>query len=121
MLKSQVKRLLTKLGPHTPYGVVHGLNAVANYLAVGRWFKEKGLEVTTRVANRYRLFDLVAPELQDAQVLYLEFGVWQGASMRYWSKLLRNGNSQLHGFDSFFGLSENWDGQAPKGYFSTDG
>lgn len=120
-LTAHVKHWLTRLGPHTPHSVVHGLNAIANYLTVGRWFKEKNLTVPIRVADRYRLFDLVEPDLRDARVLYLEFGVWQGASMRYWSKLLKNVNSHLHGFDSFQGLSEDWDGQAPKGHFSTGG
>jgi hypothetical protein len=120
-LATQIKHLLTKVGPHTPCAVVHGLNAIANYLTVGRWFKENNLTVPVRVADRYRLFDLVEGELGETEVLYLEFGVWKGASMRYWSKLLRHAGSHLHGFDSFQGLSEDWDGQAPKGYFSTGG
>jgi hypothetical protein len=73
------------------------------------------------VDDRYELFDLVAPQLQMMQVLYLEFGVWKGASMRYWSKILRNEHSLLHGFDSFEGLPEDWNYTTTKGYFSRSG
>jgi hypothetical protein len=41
-------------------------------------------------------------------VLYMEFGVHRGATTRYWSKLVCNPRSKLHGFDSFEWLSENW-------------
>jgi hypothetical protein len=120
-LKTSAKYLLTKLGQHTSYDVVHSLDSVANYLTVGRWFKHHGLEVPIRVDDRYKLFDLVATQLQLMQVLYLEFGVWKGASMRYWSKILRNEHSLLHGFDSFEGLPEDWNYTTMKGYFSRSG
>jgi hypothetical protein len=120
-MKAQSKYWLTKLGQHTSYDLVHNLDAVANYLTVGRWFREHGLDIPIRVKDRYKLFDLVAPHLQDAEVLYMEFGVWKGESMRYWSKLLRNERSILHGFDSFEGLPEHWNYSTMKGYFSVNG
>lgn len=120
-IKTQSKYWLTKLGQHTSYELVHNLDAVVNYLTVGRWFKQHGLDIPVRVTNRYKLFDLVAPQLQEAKVLYMEFGVWKGESMRYWSKLLRNQSSMLHGFDSFEGLPEHWNYFTMKGYFSMDG
>jgi len=55
------------------------------------------------------------------EVLYLEFGVFQGDATRYWSKLLRNRNSKLHGFDSFEGLPERWLPHRQKGHFATGG
>jgi hypothetical protein len=67
------------------------------------------------------LFDTVAQEVGDREVLYMEFGVYQGESMRYWSKILRNPGSKLHGFDSFEGLPEAWKDTKPKGHFSTNG
>jgi hypothetical protein len=51
----------------------------------------------------------------------MEFGVWQGASLREWAGLLSHPESLLHGFDSFEGLPEKWHEYAGKGYFSTDG
>jgi hypothetical protein len=54
-------------------------------------------------------------------VLYLEFGVAEGASMRYWSRLLDNPESRLHGFDSFEGLPEDWAFGWQAGCFSVQG
>jgi O-methyltransferase len=51
----------------------------------------------------------------------LEFGVFQGAATLYWSKLLLNPRSKLHGFDSFEGLPERWLPHRPKGHFFTNG
>jgi len=52
--------------------------------------------------------------------MYLEFGVFEGNSIRYWSKLLRNPGSMLHGFDSFEGLPETFKADHPKGGFALD-
>jgi O-methyltransferase len=82
---------------------------------------EFGYNVTRRVDNREQLFDLVGDQIAEREVLYMEFGVFQGAATRYWSKLLRNPKSSLHGFDSFEGLPENWVGVHPKGTFSVEG
>ena len=120
-VKIQSKYWLTQLGRHMSYELVHNLDAVANYLTVGRWFKQHRLDIPIRVTDRYKLFDLVAPQLQDEKVLYMEFGVWKGESMRYWSKLLRNERSILHGFDSFEGLPEHWTYSTMKGSFSVEG
>lgn len=45
----------------------------------------------------------------------------QGAATRYWSKLLRNPSSKLHGFDIFEGLPEDWLLHRPKSHFSLQG
>ncbi len=45
---------------------------------------------------------------QDKEILYLEFGVWEGYSIDYFSKLYKNPNSRFHGFDTFTGMPENW-------------
>jgi hypothetical protein len=61
----------------------------------------------------------------DAEVLYLEFGVYEGDTIRQWSTLLKNRATRLHGFDSFEGLPEQWDDHSgsflKKGHFSTQG
>jgi hypothetical protein len=50
----------------------------------------------------------------------LEFGVYQGASLLYWSSHLPG--LKVVGFDSFEGLSENWGGTSmPKGTFNLGG
>lgn len=42
-------------------------------------------------------------------------------SVRHRSRLLRNPDSQLHGFDSFEGLPAGWIVRRSAGYFSTEG
>jgi hypothetical protein len=83
--------------------------------------RAKGFDVSCRVMHREQLFDLLGERIGDRRVLYLEFGVHRGESVRYWSKLLRHPESRLHGFDSFEGLPETWNPRAPKGHFTTGG
>ncbi len=52
---------------------------------------------------------------------YLEFGVYEGASIRMWSGLNTNPSSRLFGFDSFEGLPEDWPFRLRKGAFDTNG
>jgi len=54
-------------------------------------------------------------------VAYMEFGVFEGASLRYWSARLTNPESELHGFDSFEGLPETFDSAYPMGRFDRGG
>jgi hypothetical protein len=76
--------------------------------------------VGQRAQDKFGVWDVVASRLRDRQVLYLEFGVAYGNSMRYWSRELKHPGSILHGFDSFEGLPEEG-GSWTKGQFSTDG
>jgi Macrocin-O-methyltransferase (TylF) len=52
---------------------------------------------------------------------YLEFGVYEGDSIRQWCSLNQNAASRLFGFDSFEGLPEDWHSGKRKGAFSTGG
>jgi hypothetical protein len=48
---------------------------------------------------------------------YLEFGVWVGTSINFFSKILKD--KKIYGFDSFEGLNEDWLGtDDPKGTFN---
>ena len=52
---------------------------------------------------------------------FLEFGVFQGASLKTWSTLNHNPETRYWGFDSFEGLPEDWHAGKEKGTFSTFG
>lgn len=52
---------------------------------------------------------------------YLEFGVFEGASIRSWCVANQNPASRFFGFDSFEGLPEDWHSGKRKGAFSTGG
>jgi len=117
-----LKYSVTRIGRFLSPNAVHLLGNSLNYLEVGRWMHAHGYNVSRRVQSREQLFDLVGRQVADLEVLYLEFGVFCGDATRYWSKLLRNPNSKLHGFDTFEGLPEPWlDNSYPAGYFSTGG
>jgi hypothetical protein len=115
------KYLLTRLGALLSARAVYSLNASINYLEVGRWMRAKRFDTSRRFSRREELFDLVGKQVGNRQVLYLEFGVYQGEATRRWSKLLLNPNTKLHGFDSFEGLPENWLPHRQKGHFAADG
>lgn len=114
---------LTHVGARFSDPVLHRFQIVVNYMKLGRWMASHGYSVPKRASDRTAVFDAVAQRVRAKKVLYLEFGVFQGASMRYWSKALAHPGAKLHGFDSFEGLPEDFDVRGPyvKGTFSTGG
>jgi hypothetical protein len=82
--------------------------------------RDHGFQFDRLLRDRWEMFDLVASRVEDQRVLYLEFGVFRGRTIRYWSTKLRNPDAQLHGFDSFEGLPDAW-GPHAKGTFSVSG
>jgi O-methyltransferase len=126
-MASTIHHALMRAGEHLNAKAIHALTGIAKYLEVGYLMRQMGYRlerVEKWVGQREELFDMVAKEVGDRQVLYLEFGVYQGAATRYWSRLLKNPRSNLHGFDSFEGLPEDWHEVKEvltRGHFSTDG
>jgi hypothetical protein len=116
-----IGNVLTRVGAHCPPRVIHRIDKLHNYLDTGRWLKDNGFIIPPRLKSRDEVFAAAAKEILDKEVLYLEFGVFEGDTMRYWSRNLTNPRSWLHGFDSFDGLPETWNARRPKGCFSTGG
>jgi Macrocin-O-methyltransferase (TylF) len=120
--KAIAKILLTRLGSVCSAQTIYNLNGVFNYLHVGWWLRAHGFRPSARVGSRDELFRRIASDVAEREVLYLEFGVAQGSSIRQWSELLRNPRSTLHGFDSFLGLPHDWSLEGhQRGHFSTGG
>lgn len=126
-MASSLHNSLMRVGEHLNFRAIHAFKGVAKYLEVGYLMRQMGYpigQIGMWAGQREELFDLIAREVGDRQVLYLEFGVYQGAATRYWSKLLKNPKSRLHGFDSFEGLPEDWHEVKEvlgRGHFSTNG
>lgn len=116
-----LKCLLGRIGPAISARTIHRLDATISYLETGRRLKSFGLRPSIRLHQKKELFDLIIRQVEHGRTLYLEFGVFEGESMRYWSEHLKNPQAQLHGFDSFTGLPEDWNIDSPKGLFSTQG
>jgi O-methyltransferase len=116
-----VRSALTHLGSVAPPSLVAGADNVLNHLAVGSWMRANGFAPTPRFDTRYQLYEhLAGPIANDGRVLYLEFGVSAGTSLRRWLRLLPGPGAAFHGFDSFEGLPEPWQGREV-GAFSTHG
>jgi hypothetical protein len=124
---SLLKQFLAWVGQRLPQRHLVSLQATMNYILIGRWMSDRGFRFQNRVKQRQQVWSSVAKQVCDQKVLYLEFGVRYGDSMRYWSAALKHPETRLHGFDSFIGLPEQggFDGQegAPwaAGQFDTGG
>ncbi len=60
--------------------------------------------------HRYNLYAHVVESqgLANEQIDYLEFGVSQGFSFRWWANQIKHSNARFYGFDTFEGLPESW-------------
>ena len=70
---------------------------------------------------RHKVWDKV-PEHIDANkdVLYMEFGVWKGDSIKYFAEKFKSQNSEFYGFDTFTGMPEGWR-HMQKGHYDLSG
>jgi len=116
-----LKFLLVEIGSFLSEGVLALLHSSMNYLDVGRWMKVNGFSTSSRVWERVALYERVASRVVGKPVLYLEFGVSHGRSIRTWASLLKDPHSVLHGFDTFTGLPEGGGREWPKGMYSQNG
>ena len=117
------KYALTLAGSRLSGHHLHQLQMAINYMKIGDWMSRHGFHFSHRVRDRSAVFSAVANQVCDSRVLYLEFGVFEGASMQYWSSSLKHPDAMLHGFDSFEGLPEDFDLHGPytKGTFDVKG
>lgn len=71
---------------------------------------------------RYGMYDQITEyfKLESAPLLYLEYGVSQGFSFKYWLNKNSNSQSRFFGFDTFEGLPENWGGFYKVGDMASD-
>lgn len=114
------RTLLVRLGYRLPSRFQYHLNATYDYLTLGAWMSARGHH-PEHFSDREALFTELANRCGHEHVLYLEFGVAAGASIRTWSRLLRHPDTQLHGFDSFEGLPTDWILDRPAGHFHQGG
>ena len=78
------------------------------------------LNVPTKEGGRERLWEDAITTIGDPDILFIEFGVWRGDSIRCFADLITGTRARFYGFDSFEGLPEYWRGM-PAGHFSTSG
>jgi hypothetical protein len=72
--------------------------------------------------DRVEMFEFVVNRIgKDRPITVLEFGVYDGESMKLWLAMNSNPESRFYGFDSFEGLPEDWDADREKGLFDRGG
>jgi Macrocin-O-methyltransferase (TylF) len=121
MSADAIKQMLTYAGRWSSPRTMRRLDFFVSYMEVGRWMYSHGFWPVSGYSDRPTLFDSIFEFVGGEAILYLEFGVYRGYSMRLWSEGLKNPDAQLIGFDSFEGLPEDWHADASAGRFDTGG
>jgi len=81
------------------------VNRNAQVWATVRDYERRGVQEFSRREDMYAALN---QNLGNIAITYLEFGVWQGDSLRRWAGLNAHPGSRFFGFDSFEGLPEDW-------------
>ena len=94
-----------------------------------KWYHENHLQEfhiikqkKMQYSNRYKLYQFIleSEKLETEIIDFLEFGVSSGSSLKWWIKKNKSPKSKFIGFDTFYGLPEDWDDKH-KGMFTTGG
>jgi hypothetical protein len=84
-------------------------DVVGNLPKIDTWRKQYVGKNCPIFDQREQLYDyLLVDVLQRRPIDYLEFGVYKGESIAYWSQHDQNAESRFFGFDTFTGLPEDW-------------
>lgn len=59
-------------------------------------------------SKRYTLYEHIIQSENLSRICYMEFGVAQGYSLKWWAERIANIESVFIGFDTFSGLPEDW-------------
>jgi hypothetical protein len=120
--RGQIEQALVRLGERAGSTLPRLVNGAGSFLETGRLLREAGFVLPRPARSRLELFDAaIALVTSASHPLYLEFGVWQGASITYVSTHLPAPAARFIGFDSFEGLPDDWTPAFARGTFSTSG
>jgi len=113
-----LRKLLARTIPDS-----YKLKTIVNMSTLKTW--EKKQTSFPIFGTRYEMYDYIQKKyLENESVDYLEFGVFEGASIDYWRKLNQKSQSRFYGFDTFTGLPEAWKNvlsDIPGGTWTTNG
>lgn len=120
-VRTPIRRSLLRLGRRLTARQLANLRSVLGYLELGAWLAGPPARHPVVRYQDVDVFEEALRRVQGQQPLYLEFGVYEGRSMRWWSTHLRQPGASLVGFDSFEGLPEPWRPGLGPGHFATAG
>ncbi len=102
---------------------------ISNFNRLENWIKlnRKGLiiddfySLKRNYDKRYKLYQSLVSHYSFAEkeIVYVEFGVAEAHSFRWWAAHNTNPDSKFFGFDTFEGLPENWGAFYKKGDMSS--
>lgn len=115
----QPRRLLVAAGRRLSPRRLADLRTALGALEQGSWMGELEVRVPNR-ADRFAVFAEIVERLRSPRPLYLEFGVHEGRTLRWWSEHVTAPGARFLGFDSFDGLPADWHDDAPAGSFRVD-
>ncbi len=98
-MKSLIKECLGKI--KTPF-----LERILQLSLLNNEYKQIRLALSYQ--TREEIWEDVNSRTDEEPVTFLEFGVFKGYSINYFSKMNSNINSKFYGFDSFTGLPHDW-------------
>jgi hypothetical protein len=117
-----VRRGLISIGRRLTKPTFASLRSALGYMELGQWLADQpGSPRPPVLRTRQDLYALALSRVHGSKTLYLEFGVYEGSSLRWWSQHLKGGSARFVGFDSFEGLPEGWRPGHDQGHFATDG
>lgn len=113
---SASKKLLAKV--FRRYSLI--LDQVNYNAKLGEWIRKNA--AVPQFAGREQMYAFLNERyLSGGPMDFLEFGVFEGASLKEWTGLHGNPQSRFFGFDSFEGLPEDWGRNLKAAAFSLGG
>jgi hypothetical protein len=88
-------------------------------LAIDEIYRLRRPSYILPISQKEKLYDQAASMIGDRLRTFLEFGVYEGWSIRRIAQRFTNRGTRFFGFDSFIGLPEDWAPNMPAGHFST--
>lgn len=117
-LKDRVRQTLIEVGYRGGAGLHRRLQTVFNYNDLGQWARDTLGTLPPHLPSRFELFEIALGRVTGTAPLYLEFGVYEGGTLRWWTENLTAPDAHFIGFDSFEGLPEQWNKHNPPGTFA---
>jgi len=102
-MKSLIWNLLKAIAGRVPARVMLRLSAEAIIRE-----SSSELKAVASAHSREEVWDAAFRRHVSQPLLYIEFGVFQGYSLKHWTNLDQNPASQFIGLDTFTGLPEDW-------------
>lgn len=118
--KNNARRSIMRAGRVGGARIQKRAETLNRFTTMGAWASSIDGGIPKHWHDRYDLFREALKHVTGASPLYLEFGVYQGDTLRWWCENVSSPGARFVGFDSFEGLPEDWHEHAKAGLFAVD-